>query len=385
MSKEQHLKGRYLEAMPPTIDLKRSELLHEEKEWSRYKEYPLVQDLMRYEQTRDDSFRFDRLDHLTGYPKGNGTWLETLCVLRGRALDNIFVPWLLVTVHSAAVVIILELTPLKHYDMEEAVGDLANFYGLVLNVVLSFLLVFRLNRAAARYWEGREFWGKMIGVGRSMVSGMLSHGSHEATIRDEAIRWTAATAIYTMIFMREERDVPEGILAGILEDSDMRLVEDAPHMPLYTTDRIRQALQRLFRVTADTPPSLAHAWTVQRDQLEKNLNVYMDSFGGMERIRATPLPVVYVAHLRTFLLLHLFLFPYVFGPVQKWGTIPLTMITAFAFLGIEGASMEVENPFKKGRVNSLNMDAFAQAMIQNIQQQVKTRADLELRTRYQAS
>jgi ion channel-forming bestrophin family protein len=365
------------------MDMKSSERL--EKELSRYNDFPLVQDLMRYEQTRDDSFRDDRLDHLTGYPKGNGSWLETLCVLRGRALDNIFVPWLLVTLHSTAVVVIFELTPLKHYDMEEAVGDLGSFYGLVLNVVLSFLLVFRLNRAAARYWQGRECWGQMIGIGRSMVSGILSHGCHEPVIRDEAIRWTAATSIYTMVFMRGERDIPEGVLAGILEDGDIRLVENVPHMPLYATERIRDALQRLFVVTAETPPSLAHAWTVQRDQLERNLNGYMNCFGAMERIRATPLPVVYVAHLRTFLLLHLFMFPYVFGPVQKWATIPLTMITAFAFLGIEGASMEVENPFKKGRVNSLSMDAFAQVLIQNIQQQAKTKADLELLMMSQAT
>jgi ion channel-forming bestrophin family protein len=124
---------------------------------------------------------------------------------------------------------------------------------------------------------------------------------------------------------------------------------------------------------------------VQRDRLEGELNAFMTTYGTMERIRATPLPAVYVAHLRTFLLLHLFMFPYVFGPVQKWATIPLTMITAFAFLGIEGASMEVENPFKKGRVNSLNMDAFAQALIQNIQQQTKTRADLELWTKSRAT
>jgi putative membrane protein len=276
-----------------------------------------------------------------------------------------------------AVVIILELTPMNEYDIEGAVGDLASFYGLVLNSVLSFLLVFRLNRAAARYWEARQLWGVLVAVGRSMVSGILNHGSHQPSIRDEAIRWTAATPLYVMVFMRGERNLPEHILDGILDDDARRLVENVPHMPLYTTDRIRDALQRLFQVTADTPPSLAHAWTVQRDRLEGNLNEYMSQFGAMERIRGTPLPIVYVAHLRTFLLLHLFLFPYVFGPVQKWATIPLTMITAFAFLGIEGASMEVENPFKKGRVNNLNMDALAQALIQNIQQQVKTKADLE--------
>jgi predicted membrane chloride channel (bestrophin family) len=57
------------------------------------------------------------------------------------------------------------------------------------------------------------------------------------------------------------------------------------------------------------------------------------------------------------------------------------MITAFAFLGIEGASSEVENPFKKDHVNNLNMDALAMALIQNMQQQVQCKADLELSRR----
>lgn len=347
-------------------------------ELAQYKNYPLVRDMIKYESARDACFQCDGFDQFV-YPKGNGTWLETLCVIRGRALHNTIVPWLLVTIHSAVVVIIFELTPFNEYDIEEAVGDWATFYGLVLNVVLSFLLVFRLNRAAARYWESRRFWGVLIAVGRSMVSGILTHGAHDPISRDEAIRWTAATPIYVMAFMRGDDDLPENILDGILDGEEKRLVEKAQHTPIYTTDRIRDALQRLFLVKADTPPALGHAWTIQRDRLEGDLNTFMRQFGGMERIRATPLPIVYVAHLRTFLLLHLFLFPYVFGPVQKWATIPLTMITAFAFLGIEGASMEVENPFKKGRVNNLNMDALAQALIQNIQQQVMTKADLELR------
>ena len=356
-----------------------------ENELSRYKDYPLLQDLMTYETIRTACFRGDGYDQFE-YPKGNGSWCQTICLLRGRALDNIFLPWLLVTFHSVVVIVMFERTPfLKRYyfyfdreEAESADAGLETFYGRVLNVVLSFLLVFRLNRAAARFWEARKCWGALVGIGRTMVSGILSHGGHNPTVRDETIRWTAATAIYTMVFMRGERQVPEGMLAGILNEEDMTLVEQVPHMPLYTTERIREALQRLFRVTAETPLSLAQAWTVQRDRLEGELNEFMTSYGTMERIRSTPLTIVYVAHLRTFLLLHLLLFPYVFGPVQKWATIPLTMITAFAFLGIEGASMEVENPFRKGRVNSLNMDAFAQALIQNIQQQAMTKADIEL-------
>jgi predicted membrane chloride channel (bestrophin family) len=56
----------------------------------------------------------------------------------------------------------------------------------------------------------------------------------------------------------------------------------------------------------------------------------------------------------------------------------LSFVTSFAFLGIEAASSEVENPFKKGRVNTLNMDALAMALLQNIQQQIQCKADLEI-------
>lgn len=344
---------------------------------SRYADYPLVRDMLQYEKVRQACFHCDGYEHFV-YPQGDGGWMATLCTLRGRALHNIAMPWVVVTLHAIVVVVIFEYLNISQSDFENAVGDWVSFYVLVLNVVLSFLMVFRLNRAAARYWEARLFWGVFIAIGRTMVSGILNHGGHNPTVRDEAIRWTAATAVCVMVFMRGETALPPHILDGILEQDELQLVQTVKHMPLYATDRIRDALQRLFLVTATTPPSLAHAWSVQRDRLEQDLNVYMTQFGAMERIRATPLPIVYVAHLRTFLLMQLLLFPYVFATQQHWATIPLTMITAFAFLGIEGASMEVENPFKRGHVNNLNMDALALALIQNIQQQVQCKADLDI-------
>lgn len=374
---------RIVDKIIPTRASKQTRILdleqpaRDDDELSRYAEYPLVRDMLKYEKIRNACFHCDGFDQYE-YPKGNDGWIETLCTLRGRALNNILGPWLVVNFHSVGVILMFELGKFSRDDIESVVGDWATFYGLVLNVVLSFLLVFRLNRAAARYWEARTFWGVMIAIGRTMTSGILNHGGHNPAIRDEAIRWTAATAVAVMTFMRGDHKLPTNILDGILDEIDVGLMQSAKHMPIYASDRIRDALQRLFLVTAETPASLAHAWTVQRDRLEQDLNVYMTQYGAMERIRATPLPIVYVAHLRTMLLLYLMLFPYVFGPQQHWATIPLSMVVAFAFLGIEGASMEVENPFKKDHVNNLNMDALANALIQNIQQQVQCKADLEI-------
>jgi putative membrane protein len=368
--------GRIISSNKQPLDCEAITISDSDEEFAVYGEYPLVQDLLRYEPVRNCSFQCHGFDQFK-YPAGNGGWIQTLCIVRGRALHHIIIPWLVITLHSVAVILFLELGNFNESDIANSTGDWGTFYGLVLNVILSFLLVFRLNRAAQRYWLAREFWGRLIAYGRSLTSGILNHGSHHPVLRDDAIRWVAAATVSVMCFMRGDSTFPKHCLDGILDKDSMAQLEVSKHTPIYASDRVRDSLKRLFYVTADTPAGLAHAWTVQLDRLEGELNDFMMQFGGMERIRATPLPIVYVSHLRTFLIIHLMLFPYVFGPHQGWLTIPLTMITAFAFLGIEGASMEVENPFKKG-VNNLNMDALTMALIQNIQQQVQSKADLEI-------
>ena len=66
--------------------------------------------------------------------------------------------------------------------------------------------------------------------------------------------------------------------------------------------------------------------------------------GGCERIQGTPLPFVYVAHLRSFLLFYLLGIPFIYVCSWQWATIPLSMVIAFALLGIEAASVECARP-----------------------------------------
>ena len=42
-------------------------------------------------------------------------------------------------------------------------------YSLVLKTSLAFLLVFRLNRCAMRYWESRTIWGNITHNIRNLV------------------------------------------------------------------------------------------------------------------------------------------------------------------------------------------------------------------------
>jgi len=172
----------------------------------------------------------------------------------------------------------------------------------VLNSTLSFLLVFRLNRAAGRYWDARGMWGTIVANTRTLVGGLVVHGNHDVEQRDDALRWIAAFSIATMELLRNAKELPLAHFAGILTKDQIRVLQSQKHPPMYAADKARYHLKELFFVDDDTSPSKGFAWTQQLQHLEEQLNALVWSGGGMERIKGSPLPVVYVSHLRTFLL-----------------------------------------------------------------------------------
>jgi putative membrane protein len=260
-----------------------------------YVDYPFVKSMLLHRVLRDASFKGDAYTQFE-YPKGNEGWMTTLFVLRGRALDQIIVPLTIASLHAVLITLLVELDVWEAKQIKNTVGDWTLFYAYVLNVTLSFLLVFRLNRSASRYWLARKFWGLTIALGRSLTSGILTHGEHNPTIRDEAIRWIGASAVAVMAFMRGDKKIPNHTLEGVLDNKAIEKLESAPHMPIYACDRARDYLKQLFPVTRETPVGIAHAWTVQLDRLEDQWNHFMNQFGDMERVRGTPLPIVYVSH-----------------------------------------------------------------------------------------
>ena len=87
--------------------------------------------------------------------------------------------------------------------------------------------------------------------------------------------------------------------------------------------------------------ALSQFRTQQLVSLEQQLNVLIDEVGALERIKATPLPLVYVTHLRTWLMLFLLTLPYFWEASLGYAMIPVECLAAFALLGLEGAAAEV--------------------------------------------
>ena len=251
---------------------------------------------------------------------------------------------------------------------------------------VSFLLVFRLGRAAVRYWDARAALGKVVEICRSMSSTALvgcqsfsatcsptgidnTHQQQRLTqnqqkqqqLAEDFVRWIAVFPIAVKNFLRPHEGLGckrQQEIGNVLCPEDCKGLLDAKadyqYAPIFVLNRMRQLA---FEVCH---PSLPEQQQQRKQQpstndavlamLYRQLNEQIDSltgaWGAMERISGTPLPFVYVVHLRTFILLYLCLWHLEAIASKGWIALLPLMLASWGLLGIEAAAVECERPFQ---------------------------------------
>jgi putative membrane protein len=79
--------------------------------------------------------------------------------------------------------------------------------------------------------------------------------------------------------------------------------------------------------------------------LDQNVVALIDAVGGCERIRKTPLPFLYVVHLRRALVIYCFSLPFALVDTFGWATVLDVALVAYTYFGIEEIGVEIEGPF----------------------------------------
>jgi hypothetical protein len=74
----------------------------------KYQDYPLVLSMLSAESIRDQTLRKDGHKQIDCV-KSNDGWVRTTFVVEGRALDNILLPWILVTINATIWTCFVEL------------------------------------------------------------------------------------------------------------------------------------------------------------------------------------------------------------------------------------------------------------------------------------
>src|SRR4029077_14654796 len=121
-----------------------------------------------------------------------------------------------------------------------------------------------------------------------------------------------------------------------LPAAEVAAVLEAPHVPAAAALRITENL-----VEARDRGTISD---IVLTTIDANVQQLIDYLGACERIKKTPLPFVYVVHLRRTLVLYCFTLPFAVVELYGWWTILVSLFTSYMFFGIEEIGVEIENP-----------------------------------------
>lgn len=304
---------------------------------------------------------------------------------RGRNADLIIWPWLAVTMWAVLIAVLIGPRDGGGLDLTER-GQATPIFEMIIRTIdelfvhvlgtVSFLLVFRLSRAAVRYWDARAALGKLVELCRAFASEACVFCAHAPAERNAMLRWLGVVPVATKNYLRPSLNELKRAyeLIPLLSAKEANELLEAPCQPITALNRLRELIGAVAR--APTPPGHEHLGPMVYHRLNELVQGLTGCFGAMERINLTPLPFVYVAHLRTFLVMYLMLGPL---PVLYDRGLPALLsvcLMTWGMLGIEAAAVECERPFFRRR-SHLTLGRACLVVAQSL---VQTAKDLPLPT-----
>ncbi len=205
----------------------------------------------------------------------------------------------------------------------------------VLGGALGIFISFRTNSAYARWWEGRQLWGRLINQSRHFAAQVASYVPEAS--RSELIQIQSAYAHLLRCLLREQKWREDEHLLRLLPADQLNELakEQNPTAGLLAAQFLR--LKQL--------QTQAGIDVYELQSFDRTLREIIDVQGGCERIKRTPMPPAY-AYLATRLTqLYAVLLP--LAVVHDLGlvVIPLNLLVCLAFTLINEVGRVLEDPF----------------------------------------
>lgn len=221
----------------------------------------------------------------------------------------------------------------KRYIMFE-IPALTIFHQIA-GFVISMVLVFRINTAYDRWWEGRKLWGSLVNNTRNLAIKLNAIIPAE----DKASRTELHSLISNFPFALKEH------LRGNVTKEDIKFSAALPeetyskmaHKPNYISKQLTAYTLSLSKKY----PQTSNDYLV----LSENLNQFADICGACERIKNTPIPYSYSIFIKKIIFVYIITMPVGFGLTIGYWAVPIVMIMFYAFASLELISEEIEDPF----------------------------------------
>lgn len=235
----------------------------------------------------------------------------------------------------AAIVVACDFLVKEYHDLNLFTLDTWVF--TLLGVMLSLLMVFRLNSAYDRWWDGRKQWGALINHTRGLAvlfNGMLP--------KDDVVNrefFAKGISSYVLALSDHLRDVSSHRLITEYSQEPIESIQKVRHVPNKIVNDLYARIEQLYAAGVVDGFHL--------NQLKPETQSFLDIQGACERIKATPIPFAHNFFIKLLIISYTGLVPFVLTSMLESfiGPVIMTMMVAYALIGIEYISVEIEEPF----------------------------------------
>lgn len=254
-------------------------------------------------------------------------------------------------------VITAGITAIKYLFINEPIQSNITIFHQISGFIISLVLVFRINSAYDRWWEGRKLWGSLLNNSRNLAI-KLNAIIPQTNVNDRK-QIAALIANYAYVLKEHLRGnkSPKLIEESIIINNEK--YNDASHKPNYIAKQITEYSIALCQKNIKTPNDYLI--------ISENIDDLTEICGSCERIKSTPIPYSYSIFIKKIVFIYIITMPIAFGLTAGFWSIPIVLIMFYAFASLELISEEIEDPFGEDE-NDLPTDEIAEKIKLNTQE-----------------
>jgi putative membrane protein len=232
----------------------------------------------------------------------------------------------------------------------------------VTGAALGIFASFRANAAYARWWEGRQLWGKLVNASRMWATQTRAYLS-DAAVADTLVR---RHALYVHVLRCQLRD------DDVFADEHVRRLSNRLDIDADEEARLKSQTSMchaLLDVQMQALMKDKGLDPLRLQSLDSTIMTFLDVQGGCERIKRTPMPRGYGFFVERLLLFFSVLFPLAIVKEVGWAVIPVNIIVCMGFALISETGRVLEDPFTHFW-NSLPLSNMSANIERNISQRL---------------
>ena len=231
----------------------------------------------------------------------------------------------------------------------------------ILGAALGIFASFRTSAAYARWWEGRQLWGRLLNVSRLFASQVLAYVDDVAARRTLLLRHV----LYAHVLRCQLRDDDPFADAHVLRVLGLLGADEA------WVARAKQQTSLLHFLVDESFGAVARMALppVRMVSFEQTFGAFLDAQGGCERIKRTPMPRGYGFFVTRLLFIFALIFPFTVVDAVGWLAIPMNLIVCLGFTLISETGRILEDPFNHF-FNSLPITSLSVTIERNLRQRL---------------